>query len=693
MAVTADQVIVEVTAVIGPYTQAMVQVATVTTRNMAAAEDAAKKGSEGIAKGLEAVASRIPGLVKGFEDGEDAVRLFMQEGSKLLATFGPWGAALGAVVGAIEAVAASMGAFGIVAITAKEAAESFNAAVEATKGVVPEADATLRGYKDTLSLVERGYLQLAQLKLEQAISDNNALIEDQSTKLAEAAQRLQAEFLTAVTKRVDPMAGMAPALTETEEQYAAFLRRIKTLRPTDLEGLTDITLEVRKMAPVFEAAGLSVQPLLDQIGKLVGPLDEASRQHSMLAEVQDRMKGTSELLAGAVRLVNGIFGEGTIVYDAATGSLKLAAQAMDDAKGAAERAAPAVAGLISKFELLDLDPRPKPVAGLSFGRRSGTADLQTILAGVLGQDWSGTVPPGSAPPGFGIPSRPGGGRRGAATPDGDADRIKRLEEARRLYEQTLTPLEAYFQAQDRILSLHGALSEALGSESAAQEVMNRALKQAADTYVAAQDKIDQTTEKAEEATKRQKELSDAIVAVGDVFKEGIKGAKDFNDALDKIGLSLLDLAVKGLFGQGSLGGVFNQILGNPSGGAGIFGPGTEDSSGGGGSIIGGLLGKIGSWLFGGGLAGGGQALPGRLYEVGEAGREWFAPSVPGQVIPNHVIKAAAGGGAGSDQPITFNISMAGANGDRTIAEIAAAAVKRGLATVPEINRQHRIRFA
>jgi len=90
---------------------------------------------------------------------------------------------------------------------------------------------------------------------------------------------------------------------------------------------------------------------------------------------------------------------------------------------------------------------------------------------------------------------------------------------------------------------------------------------------------------------------------------------------------------------------------------------------------------------------GGQALPGRLYEVGETGREWFAPSVPGQVIPNHVIKAAAGGGGGSSQPITFNISMAGANGDRTIAEIAAGAVKRGLATVPEINRQHRIRFS
>jgi len=170
--------------------------------------------------------------------------------------------------------------------------------------------------------------------------------------------------------------------------------------------------------------------------------------------------------------------------------------------------------------------------------------------------------------------------------------------------------------------------------------------------------------------------------------------------LDKIGLSLLDLVAKGLFGQGSLGGLFNQIFGNDTGAAGILSwlgassaPSAGGASGGGlGSLIGSGLSWLGG-LFGGGLAGGGQALPGRLYQVGETGREWFAPSVPGQVIPNHVIKAAAGGGNASGPPINFNISLAGANGDRTIAEIAAAAVKKGLAQVPEINRQHRIRFA
>lgn len=209
----------------------------------------------------------------------------------------------------------------------------------------------------------------------------------------------------------------------------------------------------------------------------------------------------------------------------------------------------------------------------------------------------------------------------------------------------------------------------------------------------------------EKATAQQKEIADALIGFGDILTTGIKSAKDFNDATDAIGLGFLNLALQEAFGQGKFGGVFNQILGNASGDAGIlslFGSSLAKSTisptagGGGGFDLGAFLGSGLSWLFGlfgGGRASGGQVLPGRLYEVGEAGREWFAPSIPGQVIPNSVIKAAAGGGGASSQPITFNISMAGANGDRAIAEIAAAAVKKGLASVPEINRQHRIRFA
>lgn len=188
-----------------------------------------------------------------------------------------------------------------------------------------------------------------------------------------------------------------------------------------------------------------------------------------------------------------------------------------------------------------------------------------------------------------------------------------------------------------------------------------------------------------------KAATEAIAGIGNAFVSGIQGATDLNDAIVKIGMSLLNLLTQGLFGQGQLGGLFNQLFDAGQNGAGLL---SYLFGGSGGSAADGVINAANAALaIVPKRAGGGQALPGQLYEVGETGREWFAPSVPGQVIPNHVIKAAAGGGGSGGPPINFNISLAGANGDRAIAEIAAAAVRKGLAQVPEINRQHRIRFA
>jgi hypothetical protein len=183
--------------------------------------------------------------------------------------------------------------------------------------------------------------------------------------------------------------------------------------------------------------------------------------------------------------------------------------------------------------------------------------------------------------------------------------------------------------------------------------------------------------------------AEGIQAIGDAIEGGIQGATSFSDALLKIGLSLAKLVLQaalfgGTAGGGPLGGIFSSLTGLAGG---LLG-GLGGSSGG--PNVSGLVPSQSTLPK---LAGGGQAVPGNIYEVGETGREWFAPSVPGQVIPNSVIKNAAGGGGGGGPPIQFNINMAGANGDATIRAIAAQAVKQGLSSVPEINRQHRIRFS
>lgn len=312
---------------------------------------------------------------------------------------------------------------------------------------------------------------------------------------------------------------------------------------------------------------------------------------------------------------------------------------------------------------------------------------------------AGFLPPGifqDQPPLFGLPVEPIGIGSTSVRSTGARPSASALVEDAQA--GGLTPSLSADQEKYNALYQEGqVLTASLRTE---QEILNATLARYGELLQAGaitQETYDRAVEK---ITGRQAQLNQAITAVGDVFVNGIKGAADFNDALDAIGLGLLDLAIKGLFGQGALGGVFNQLLGNESGAAGILGAliapvttSTGGGTGGGGGGLGSFLGSVLSGLFGGGLAAGGQALPGKLYQVGEAGREWFAPSVPGQVIPNSVIKNAAGGGGGSSQPIQFNISMAGANGDRAIYDIAARAVKTGLAGVPEINRQHEIRFA
>lgn len=76
---------------------------------------------------------------------------------------------------------------------------------------------------------------------------------------------------------------------------------------------------------------------------------------------------------------------------------------------------------------------------------------------------------------------------------------------------------------------------------------------------------------------------------------------------------------------------------------------------------------------GGGLPGraaGGPVNAGQAYTVGEFGRETFVPTTPGRIIP-----AGKGGGGGTVVNIHQTIA---ANGDKTIAEIAAQATQQGL---------------
>jgi len=60
--------------------------------------------------------------------------------------------------------------------------------------------------------------------------------------------------------------------------------------------------------------------------------------------------------------------------------------------------------------------------------------------------------------------------------------------------------------------------------------------------------------------------------------------------------------------------------------------------------------------FMGGLAAGGPVSPGNLYTVGESGKEWFAPSVAGQIVP---MSGATSSGSGNSVTNAVNVHFHG----------------------------------
>ncbi len=196
---------------------------------------------------------------------------------------------------------------------------------------------------------------------------------------------------------------------------------------------------------------------------------------------------------------------------------------------------------------------------------------------------------------------------------------------------------------------------------------------------------------------RFKEMTDSLITTGDNFSGklfatiggtidqleskfaelAVKGKANFREILPAMeeaivkaglqkGVSVLTSGIGGLFGQhgstkadGSQGSPFYTILtnavhsliGGPAG-EGIAGNGDSSElhqiasqmQGAFGSLaksLGGLFGK-----FGGFLAGGGDVTPGRAYVVGEKHPEWFMPKASGSIVPSL--------GAQGSRPIVYS---------------------------------------
>lgn len=197
----------------------------------------------------------------------------------------------------------------------------------------------------------------------------------------------------------------------------------------------------------------------------------------------------------------------------------------------------------------------------------------------------------------------------ARAASGTARLSEAAREARRVWEDTRTPLERYNIEIER-------LNRLLASGAIDQDTFNRAVERAKQTL--------------EDATTAGSNLASTLSGqFANVFNGLINGTQNARDAIRQLLQSLANLLINRAF----------QAL---------FGA----MGGGGGSLFAGL--------FGGARARGGSVSSGKAYLVGERGPELMVPNTSGTVIPNHKLRSSTAGGAHVTINQTISVEGGGA---------------------------------
>lgn len=713
--------------------------------------------------GLQNAALQFQDIIVQAQAGAAAATIFAQQGSQILGAFGPWGAVLGVAAAAVGILASSLGDFTSAADKAKAAQKAFEEAMKASKGVFSDQEQAAIDLVNSLSLVERGLLNIAQQQIEGALRTNETALQ----AFADQAKRAAANIRGIIEQDIFDRGGTFLINPATVGELNAALNELTSTATPTAAQINRVLAVVQQMAPAMRESGLGTDQYVDAMARAGGEASTLEGKQAALERALDKVNARQgEVTNSAIAAGNAATKMGNDAVAVRLQILDLvAALAAFNSEATGARSAAALAGVTFDRELQQIRAQTEAY-------KKGKDAVDALSDAKQADRVRSEAADAARQQGLSTNEQRAAGDEAAAAKLEELKQ-KRLydirEAARRKAEaasrrgggaaarqqvrtdSALAQIEQQIDLNERLIAVHSQGPEALAREKAAYDALNSARqlgykvgtaehaqyvqryqdlaeqRRQQDVILADFGKADALTKSVMTSQERynvtlaeynrlrengtlQEEAylrlvrdlkaensgyADGIQAISQAIQGGIQSATSFSDALIKIGLSLAQLiAQAALFGQGPLAKLFDALAGTSGG---IFG----------------LTGAIGGALGGGGglvqpsgspisvpipvkppgLASGGQALPGKLYEVGETGREWFAPSVPGQVIPNSAIKAAAGGGGGGGQPIQFNISLAGANGDRTIAEIAAAAVKRGLTSVPEINRQHRIRFS
>lgn len=668
-------------------------------------------GSSGtkVGRDLQNASFQVGDFFVQIASGQDAMRAAAQQLPQLLGGFGVFGAVAGAAVAALSAVVGQMDLFGASSSANAEDLKTFNDAMKDSK---VSADIADEGY-DAL-IAKLGKLTTATREALIATLQQN--IETNEAGLKAGSVTLTGKIDEQWRKIIETIGGFGEEAKNARAEIFNLNQEIRK-DPNNSENYL-------KMAAVLrDLAGKATGDTATAFRKLADEMSIAAGNSQTLTERNERLKTVQALARGEV--VEG----GKAVVNAGTDA-ETAAGKIDKLAGSVENVGLAFGRLreigtggfgdlreaLAKEREHGVTIPDRPDAGGTLGQVFQGVDVGQLKLDELTDRFLN--PNGSKPP----------KEKKASTKKTPADRAEnktqQLKEEITYNQQLAAAYTLGEEAMRKVTAAYEALKSARqaglkeGSaeyqkyidEATANNLVNLELehrldlmkegKALAETVMTDDEKrnklladyqemlkagaIDTTVyERAVAKAKDQNDaLKDAIGGVGDAIQSGIQGATSFTDALMKIGLQLLSLAARGLFGEGPFGGIFNKLLGVAAGG--IFGTAT-----------GGAVGTPSAGLgtgFRRSFAAGGMAGPGPFL-VGENGPEILNTAQRGHVMPAQATRRLLTGAASSG-PIAIYVS--GARGNQEIAQMVAAGVAEGVKqsgrNVPGIQRGYNLRF-
>lgn len=702
-------------------------------RNLKTIEDRAGKAAANINRSLDKVGSgrsaglqnfsfQLQDVIVQVQGGTSAVRALSQQLPQMLGGFGAFGAVAGVAVGLLGGLVTQLGLFEGSATLSADQLAKLNDELDSNKEAVQAAaqgyDALIAKLANFTELQKAAFVVQQQTTLQKELKELEEQIATVSGSVQDNVSKIRNQMRAMFNDDLDDpqLLLLGQRFQELREQLAS--GKLSTEGYQELRSMLEYIAS--RSAPALKE---SLQGIVDQLATTGAKAEDYNEKQKVTQAVIDTVNGAIDVNNKALIDQASKLGQAGAAADGYAKSLRDAADA-NTGLAFGRRAEVKTGGfgnirdVFAKERQTGLAIPDRPDLVKPYGETFPGVDLGQVALDELSQRFaygsgSGEIKPKKAST--------------KKTPEDRAD--SRLDSLKAEIELNTKLLAAYAlgdEAMAKIRAQYAAINSArqLGlkegtaeyndylsnaqaaeTENAALEAKLKLMAQGKSLTVEMQTEqeklnaklveykalldagaITQTTyERAVAKARDQNDsLAESISAVGDAITAGIQGAVSFSDALLKIGMQLLNLAAKGLFGQGPLGGLFNNLLGVASGGLlGLAGGGASTPA---------PQGVTNGTGFRRSFAGGGMAGPG-VIRVGETGPELLSLSQRGHVTPANATRRLTGGAGGASK---IDVTVSGARGSAEIQQAVAAgmeiAYRRAVAAAPGAVRQHNVRY-